>query len=60
MISCAVCGRIAQHRPTDAGEPSTPIDWMVEYDGARRRVVCPTCVRANVRAVEGKLDTAWW
>jgi hypothetical protein len=33
---------------------------MLERDARGDRVVCPACAREHVRAIEGKLDQAWW
>jgi len=56
MATCSLCGSASD---TDH---DVPLGWMVEVDSrtGRRSVVCPVCARANVRAIEGKLDQAWW
>ena len=57
MAVCSLCGVASE--PED--DPA-PLGWMLEVDGrsGRRSLACPSCARANVRAIEGKLDQAWW
>jgi len=44
-----------------AVEPTAPLTWMVEIDPRRGEVrVCERCARDNLRAIEAKLDQAWW
>jgi hypothetical protein len=51
-VSCSLCGSTA---------PEAPISWMMESDPRRGQVwVCDRCARENVRAIESKLDRAWW
>ena len=51
-ISCSVCGI------TVDGPPMT---WMRETDPRRGHVwVCDRCARANLRAIEAKLEQEWW
>ena len=56
-VACAWCGAAAP-------PGGVPMTWMasVERSGgsASTRYYCERCARENVRAVEGKLDTAWW
>jgi hypothetical protein len=33
---------------------------MLDVEAGRRTVICPACAREYVRAIEGKLDQAWW
>ena len=50
--SCSMCG-------TSVAEP--PLTWMLETDARRGPVwVCGSCARENLRAIESKLDQAWW
>jgi len=38
-----------------------PLTWMLETDARRGSVwVCESCARENLRAIESKLDQAWW
>lgn len=55
-VTCQVCGRIAE----SATETEPPLDWVLDTDRGRRRWTCPSCARANVRAIEAKLDSEWW
>jgi DNA-directed RNA polymerase subunit RPC12/RpoP len=57
VIACSQCGRTPDG-PPDATE--VPLGWMTEVDRGRRTVVCPDCTRRHARAIEGKLDQAWW
>lgn len=50
-VACAVCGRT---------EPSPPLDWTSQVDERGSRWICVGCTRANVRAIEGRLDAMWW
>jgi hypothetical protein len=54
-VCCSLCGRMAE--PPSA---QVPLGWMLERDGRAERAVCPPCAREHVRAIEGKLDQAWW
>lgn len=46
---------------TDATPDAVPLGWMVERAGQGRvTATCPACTRLHVRAIEGKLDAAWW
>jgi len=58
MVTCSQCG--AQAEGLDPDTP--PLGWMVERDSltGRTTVVCPDCARRHARAIEGKLDQAWW
>jgi hypothetical protein len=55
VIACSQCGRTPEG---DADE--IPFDWTVERDRGRVMAVCPECTRRHARAIEGKLDQAWW
>ena len=38
-----------------------PLTWMLETDPRRGQIwVCESCARQNLRAIESKLDQAWW
>jgi len=37
-----------------------PLTWVTSVEAGRRRVYCARCARENLRAIEGKLDSAWW
>ncbi|MFF3885179.1 hypothetical protein [Streptomyces sp. NPDC001914] len=50
-IVCAQCGTTAQGpRPT----------WTCSVENGTRLYFCDTCARSNLRAIEGRLDSAWW
>lgn len=51
-VACARCGR-------QVSSPA-PLTWSSSRDERGARWVCDTCTRENVRAIEGKLDDAWW
>ncbi|GAA1916592.1 hypothetical protein [Streptantibioticus ferralitis] len=48
---CACCGTVAE---------SLPITWTCSVEGGARRYFCDDCARANIRGIEGRLDSAWW
>ncbi|MFE9805299.1 hypothetical protein [Streptomyces sp. NPDC005548] len=50
-IVCARCGTRADGpRPT----------WACSVENGARHYFCDTCSRSNLRAIEGRLDSAWW
>jgi hypothetical protein len=51
-VTCDFCGARA------SGAES--LTWTTAVENGRRRSYCDTCSRANLRAMEGKLDSAWW
>ncbi|WP_217239519.1 hypothetical protein [Streptomyces sp. AC555_RSS877] len=50
-LVCARCGTAAQ-----APQPT----WMCSVENGVRQYFCDTCSRENLRAIEGRLDSAWW
>ncbi|WP_171167009.1 hypothetical protein [Streptomyces sp. I05A-00742] len=50
-ITCARCGTKAD------GPPPT---WTCSVENGTRRYFCDDCARANIRAIEGRLDSSWW
>ncbi|MBM9477154.1 hypothetical protein JL107_11905 [Nakamurella flavida] len=51
-VTCSSCGTTT---------PDPALTGMVEHDRVRGTSwVCGECLRGNVRAVEAKLDRAWW
>jgi len=50
-VSCALCGQ-------PAAEP--PLTWSTSVERGRLLHYCERCSRANVRAIESKLDGEWW
>ncbi len=49
---CARCG-------TPAGG-SLPVTWTCSVENGARQYFCDACSRENLRAIEGRLDSAWW
>ncbi|MFF6785942.1 hypothetical protein [Streptomyces sp. NPDC012510] len=50
-LVCARCGTI-----TDAPQPL----WICSIENGGRFYFCETCARENLRAIESRLDSAWW
>ncbi len=53
MPTCAWCG-------VTAPSPTLPLTWVTSVENDRQLVYCDRCAREHVRAIEGKLDSAWW
>jgi len=51
--TCDFCGR---QEPDDA----KTLTWSTAVEHGRLRVYCDECSRANLRAMEGKLDSEYW
>ncbi len=51
-VTCDLCG-------TEASGAAT-LTWTTGVENGRRRAYCDTCSRTHLRAMEGKLDSAWW
>ena len=49
--TCARCGTSVAQRP---------LTWSLQVGAAGEQWLCATCTRDNVRAIEGRLDDAWW
>lgn len=49
---CARCGI-----PSDGPQPAT---WTCSVENGDRQYFCDACSRENLRAIEGRLDSAWW
>ncbi|MGP4006342.1 hypothetical protein [Streptomyces sp. 4N124] len=50
-LVCARCGtRASGPQPT----------WTCSVENGTRHYFCDTCSRENLRAIEGRLDSAWW
>ncbi|WP_406454560.1 hypothetical protein OG782_25100 [Streptomyces sp. NBC_00876] len=52
-IVCALCG-------TRSGSDSAPPTWIFAVENGSRRYFCDDCSRTHIRAIEGRLDSAWW
>ncbi|MER6994150.1 hypothetical protein [Streptomyces sp. NPDC000410] len=50
-VVCSRCGKVAE------GPPPT---WICSVEKGRRHYFCDECARANIRSIEGRLDSAWW
>ncbi|NML55638.1 hypothetical protein HHL19_08025 [Streptomyces sp. R302] len=50
-VACARCGRTAD---------TLPITWTCSVENGRRQYFCEECARANIRSIEGRLDSSWW
>ncbi|MEU4726994.1 MULTISPECIES: hypothetical protein [unclassified Streptomyces] len=51
-VVCARCGTQAPD-----GAPPT---WTCSVENGTRQFFCVDCARANLRAIEGRLDSSWW
>ncbi|MEU5539068.1 hypothetical protein [Streptomyces sp. NPDC020362] len=49
---CARCG-------AQAGD-FQPATWTCSVENSIRQYFCDVCSRENLRAIEGRLDSAWW
>ncbi|MFF4161135.1 hypothetical protein [Streptomyces sp. NPDC001678] len=52
-VACARCGA-----PAPDGTP--PPTWICSVENGSRHYFCDDCARANLRAIEGRLDSSWW
>ena len=41
-------------------EDAETLTWTTSVENGRARLYCDTCSRDHLRAIEGKLDSAWW
>ncbi|GAA1967056.1 hypothetical protein GCM10009817_03690 [Terrabacter lapilli] len=55
-LVCCVCGAV----PPAAERGTALLTWSRGIDRGRTTWTCESCSRENVRAIEGKLDPAWW
>lgn len=53
MSTCDFCGR---HETDEANM----LAWTYSVENGRERIYCEECSRANLRAMEGKLDSDYW
>lgn len=51
-VVCARCGTLSPD-----GAPPT---WTCSVENGTRQYFCVACARANLRAIEGRLDSSWW
>ena len=54
---CATCGTIP---PDDDSAALARITWTHGVENGRDVWTCDACSRTHLRAIEGKLDSAWW
>ncbi|MFC9757041.1 hypothetical protein [Streptomyces sp. NPDC056921] len=53
VVTCALCG-------TSADGDTAPPTWICSVENSRRQYFCEECARTNIRAIESRLDSAWW
>ena len=53
--TCSRCGSMEECL---AG--GIPAGWSIATEGERVEFICVRCVRANLRAIEGKLPQEYW
>ncbi|WP_158727397.1 hypothetical protein [Streptomyces sp. NRRL S-31] len=51
-LVCARCGT--------AADGARPVTWTCSVENGVRQYFCDACSRENLRAIEGRLDSAWW
>ncbi|WP_455356043.1 hypothetical protein [Streptomyces sp. SYSU K217416] len=51
-VVCSRCGKTSAE-----GAPPT---WTCSMESGRRLYFCDGCARANLRAIESRLDSSWW
>ena len=56
LVTCSICGR----RRDLAAAPAEALSWVSERERGAQRWLCPTCARAHVRDIEGKLPAEYW
>lgn len=52
-VVCALCG-------TGAGSDKAPPTWICSVENGSRSYFCDNCARTHIRAIESRLDSAWW
>jgi hypothetical protein len=53
-----VCARCGTTEKCIGG--GIPPGWAIASEGEKIDFICPGCVRANLRAIEGKLPQEYW
>ncbi|AHH94469.1 hypothetical protein GCM10010174_28400 [Kutzneria viridogrisea] len=56
LVTCSTCGRL---RDVHANSVES-LAWACERERGVVRWMCPTCARAHVRDIEGKLPAEYW
>ncbi|MCE7008251.1 hypothetical protein LWC34_36365 [Kibdelosporangium philippinense] len=57
-VSEATCSRCGRSKSSAA--PMEALAWVSERSNDRMTWLCPTCARAHVRDIEGKLPEEYW
>ncbi|MFJ4838798.1 hypothetical protein [Streptomyces sp. NPDC088746] len=52
-VACARCGTVADSDPP-------PPTWLCSMENGGREYFCEDCARTHIRAIESRLDSAWW
>lgn len=52
-VTCDMCGAVSE-------EGTAPLTWSLTLERGRVHRYCAECTRANLRAMEGKLDPEHW
>ncbi|GGV79279.1 hypothetical protein GCM10015535_15580 [Streptomyces gelaticus] len=52
-VTCTLCGASAD------GETAPPT-WICSVENGRQQYFCEACARTHIRAIESRLDSAWW
>jgi hypothetical protein len=52
-VTCNSCGTVVE------GD-DVPLGWVVSVEDHLVRRYCDRCARENLRAIEARLDPAWW
>ncbi|MEV4320456.1 hypothetical protein [Actinocrispum sp. NPDC049592] len=58
LVGDATCSRCGRSRAT--ATPVEALAWVSERRGDQMTWLCPTCARAHVRDIEGKLPEEYW
>ncbi|MFJ2129324.1 hypothetical protein ACIOMQ_00155 [Streptomyces sp. NPDC087845] len=53
VAACALCG-------TSAGSETVPPTWICSVENGSHQYFCEKCARTHIRAIESRLDSAWW
>ncbi|GAA2416985.1 hypothetical protein GCM10010433_15090 [Streptomyces pulveraceus] len=53
IVACALCG-------TAADSEAAPPTWICSVENGRHQYLCEECARTHIRAIESRLDSAWW
>ncbi|MFI6104369.1 hypothetical protein ACIRD2_10315 [Streptomyces sp. NPDC093595] len=50
-VVCSRCGKTADN---------LPVTWTCSVENGSRHYFCDDCARTHLRAIESRLDSAWW